>query len=342
MNRNEIITTANALLFGDKGLLAMDESIATCNRRFEAAGIPQNVFYRRSYRELIVTTSGLGSCLNGAILFDETIRQSTEGGILFVDVLKEEGIIPGIKVDEGTVNLAGFPGEKITAGLDGLRERLAEYFAMGARFAKWRAVIAIGHNMPSAACISANTSLLALYAAICQEAGMVPIVEPEVLMDGSHSIELCFAATKNVLQQLFKELYTQNVILEGLILKSNMIISGSEAIIQADIEEVAETTINCFLQTVPKAVAGIVFLSGGQSPELASAHLNAMQLKYAGKLPWKLSFSYSRAIQQPALDRWKGMDDNRLAAQQELFHRASLNVMANSGRYTATMETGIK
>ena len=338
MNIQELINTATALFAGDKGLLAMDESTPTCNKRFEEAGIPQTIEYRRLYRELIVTTPNLGDCLSGAILFDETIYQSTKNGVLFIDVLKQAGIIPGIKVDEGTIGLAGFPGEKITAGLDGLPERLAKYYDLGARFAKWRAVITIGGSIPTPGCITANTHTLARYAAMCQEANIVPIVEPEVLMDGGHTIERCFEVTKEVLHTLFSQLYVQNVNLNGLILKPNMVLPGLSAQKQASIDEVAEATVNCLLQSVPAAVPGIAFLSGGQSPEIATAHLNAMHANFKGKLPWGLSFSFARAIQQPALEIWKGNDENVIAAQQMLYHRASLNNAARRGEYNADME----
>ena len=338
MKTEELIKTAKALFASDKGLLAMDESTGTCNKRFEAAGIPQTIEYRRAYRELIVTTPNLGQCLSGAILFDETIYQTTKDGVLFIDILKKEGIIPGIKVDEGTIELTNFPGEKITVGLDGLPDRLKKYYDLGARFAKWRAVITIGEGIPSDTCIDANTQLLARYAAMCQEAGIVPIVEPEVLMDGDHSIETCFAVTKRTLHSLFNQLYDQKVLLEGLVLKPNMVLSAKDAPTQASIEDVADATINCFLQTVPAAVPGIAFLSGGQESGLATAHLNAMHVRFKDKMPWGLTFSFSRAIQQPALDFWKGKDENVAEAQKILFHRASLDNAARRGEYKPEME----
>jgi fructose-bisphosphate aldolase class I len=341
MKTTELIDTATALMAGDKGLLAMDESTPTCNKRFKGAGIPQTVEYRRAYRELIVTTPGLGKCISGAILYDETIYQATKDGVLFIDILKKAGIIPGIKVDEGTIDLAGFPGEKITAGLDGLPERLATYYGLGARFAKWRAVISIGPNIPSGGCIEANTHTLARYAAMCQAADIVPIVEPEVLMDGNHDLKRCFEVTQETLHILFGQLYTQRVNLHALILKPNMIVPGLSSNRQESMEKVAEATVNCLLQSVPPAVPGIAFLSGGQSPETATAHLNAMHVKYKGKLPWALTFSFARAIQQPALEIWKGKDDNVKAAQQMLYYRASLDNAARKGEYNAGMERSL-
>jgi fructose-bisphosphate aldolase class I len=338
MKTQELITTVTAMMAGDKGLLAMDESTTTCNKRFEEAGIPQTVEYRRAYRELIVTTPNLGQAISGAILYDETIYQATKDGVLFIDLLKQAGIIPGIKVDEGTIDLAGFPGEKITVGLDGLPERLAKYYDLGARFAKWRAVIAINAGIPTRGCIEANMHSLARYAAMCQEAGIVPIVEPEVLMDGTHDLKRCFDTTEKVQHVLFDQLFAQKVNLEALILKPNMVMSGLSCPKQANVDKVAEATVTCLLQSVPAAVPGVAFLSGGQSPEKATAHLNAMHVKYKGKLPWALTFSYSRAIQQPALEIWKGKDENVKAAQQMLYHRASLNTVARRGEYSPNME----
>lgn len=339
MKIKELIATAKALMAADKGLLAMDESTATCNKRFEEAGIPQTIEYRRAYRELIVTTPNLGDCLGGAILYDETIYQTTKDGVLFIDILKSAGIVPGIKVDEGTVELAGFPGEKITQGLDGLRERLAKYYELGARFAKWRAVITIDKGIPSKACIEANMHELARYAALCQEAGIVPIVEPEVLMDGDHGIKKCFEVTTKVLHELFKQLKVQQVDLRGIILKPNMILPGLASEKQASVEKVAKATVTCLLNSVPAAVPGIAFLSGGQSAELATAHLNAMHVKFKDKLPWALTFSFARAIQQPAMEIWKGKDENVEAAQQMLYHRASLDNAARRGEYNPEMES---
>ena len=332
---NEIVTR----LFADnKGLLAMDESNGTCNKRFAELGIPQTEAARRAYRELIVTTQGLGECIGGAILYDETIRQHKKDGTPFVNVLIEAGIIPGIKVDTGAKDLAGLPGERVTEGLDGLRDRLAEYFRLGARFAKWRAVIAIDDHIPSRSCIEANAQALARYAALCQEAGLVPVVEPEVLMDGNHTLERCFEVTEEVLREVFRQLYTQRVMLEGIILKPSMVLSGSACPKQESLEDVAEETVNCLLQSVPAAVPAIAFLSGGQSAELASARLNAMNVKFRLRLPWALAFSFARAIQQPALELWKGQDDNVLAAQQALYHRARCNQAARGGEYSPAME----
>jgi len=332
--------TAKALFAGDKGLLAMDESLPTCNKRFASLGIPQTVEARRAYRELIVTTPRLGECIGGAILFDETIRQQKRDGTPFVKVLIEAGIIPGIKVDAGAKELAGHPGEKVTEGLDGLRDRLAEYVRMGARFAKWRAVIAIGDGIPSQGCIEANAQALARYAALCQEADLVPVVEPEVLMDGDHTLERCFEVTEKVLREVFCQLYTQRVMLEGMILKPNMVLPGSTCPKQKALDEVADATVNCLLRAVPAAVPAIAFLSGGQSAELASARLNAMNVRFKSRLPWALAFSFARAIQQPALELWKGQEGNVSAAQQALYHRARCNQAARRGEYSQAMEQG--
>ncbi|ASU33047.1 class I fructose-bisphosphate aldolase [Mucilaginibacter xinganensis] len=338
MKTDELINTATALMAGDKGLLAMDESTGTCNKRFEEAGIPTTIEYRRAYRELIVTTPNFGDCISGAILYDETIYQSTKKGVLFIDALKKAGIIPGIKVDEGTVNMANFPGEKITEGLDGLRQRLEKYYDLGARFAKWRAVITIGEDTPTKANIEANMHLLARYAALCQENGIVPIVEPEVLMDGDHNLKKCQKVTEKALKMLFKQLEKQRVDLRGLILKPNMILPGTKSEKQASVDKVAKATVGTLLKCVPPSVPGIAFLSGGQSPELASAHLNAMHVKYKGKLPWALTFSFARAIQEPAMNAWKGLDKNVKVAQKLLYKRASLDNAARRGEYTPDME----
>jgi fructose-bisphosphate aldolase class I len=338
MNSQTLRDTAQALFAGNKGLLAMDESNGTCNKRFASLGIPQTIEARRAYRELIVTTMGLGECIGGAILYDETIRQQRSDGTPFVKVLIDAGIIPGIKVDTGAKELAGHPGEKVTEGLDGLRDRLAEYVRMGARFAKWRAVITIGDGIPSWGCIEANAQALARYAALCQEAGLVPVVEPEVLMDGEHTLEQCFEVTEEVLREVFCQLYTQRVMLEGMILKPNMVLPGSTCPKQEAIDEVADETVNCLLRAVPAAVPAIAFLSGGQSAELASARLNAMNVRFKSRLPWALAFSFARAIQQPALELWKGQETNVLAAQQALVHRARYNQAARRGEYSAEME----
>jgi len=338
MNSQMLRDTAKVLFADNKGLLAMDESNGTCNKRFAKLGIPQTVETRRAYRELIVTTPGLGESIGGAILYDETIRQKTKDGTPFVKVLIEAGITPGIKVDTGAKELAGHPGEKVTEGLDGLRDRFQEYFQMGARFAKWRAVIAIGSGIPSWGCIEANAHALARYAALCQEAGLVPIVEPEVLMDGDHTLDQCFEVTDEVLRTVFSQLFAQRVILEGMILKPNMVLPGLACNTQETVDEVADATVSCFLRAVPAAVPAIAFLSGGQSPELASARLNAMNLRFKSRLLWALAFSFARAIQQPALELWKGQEVNIPAAQQALFYRARCNQAARRGEYNEAME----
>ena len=341
MNAQALMETARALVAGDKGLLAMDESNPTCDRRFARAGIPQTLEARRAYRELILTTRGLGDCINGAILYDETIRQHKKDGTSFVKILLDAGVIPGIKVDIGAKDLAGHPGEKITEGLDGLRDRLKDYFQVGARFAKWRAVITMGQGLPSWGCIEANAHALARYAVLCQEVGLVPVVEPEVLMDGDQSLEQRRVATERVLQRVFAQLHAQGAMLEGMILKPNMALSGLACATQASADEVAEATVNCLLRVVPAAVPGIAFLSGGQSGELASARLSAMNLRFkasGSRPPWALAFSFARAIQQPALEIWAGKEANREAAQQALLHRARCNVAARRGEYSAAME----
>ena len=339
MNAQILTDTASKLVADDKGLLAMDESNPTCNKRFAKLVIPQTVEARRAYRELIVTTPGLGECISGAILYEETIRQQKEDGTPFLKVLTDAGIIPGIKVDTGAKDLAAHPGEKITEGLDGLRDRLKEYFQMGARFAKWRAVIAVSEEgIPSRSCIEANAHALARYAALCQEAGLVPIVEPEVLMDGEHTLERCRAATEEVLLTVFNQLNSQRVLLEGMILKPNMVLPGLTCPTQASVDEVADFSVKSLLRTVPAAVPGIAFLSGGQSAELASARLNAMNVRFKSRLPWALAFSFARAIQQPALEIWKGDKSQVSAAQQALVHRAKCNRAARRGEYNAAME----
>lgn len=338
MDKQTLIQTAQQLMVGDKGLLAMDESIPTANKRFEQAGIPQTAAYRRKYRELIVTTPKLGECISGAILFDETISQQTEDGIPFITILTQAGILPGIKLDEGAKDMAAFPGEKITEGLDGLRERLSGYVQAGLKFAKWRAVITIAEGTPSDGSIYANAYTLARYATLCQEAGLVPIVEPEVLMEGSHSISQCAAVTARVLHIVFQVLVSQHVYLEGMILKPNMVLPGLDAPVPSAAAEVADETIKCLLRAVPAAVPGIAFLSGGQTAEEASIHLNAMHVRYKDRLPWALTFSYARALQQPAMDYWKGKDENVAIAQQLLYRRASLNNAARRGEYRPDLE----
>lgn len=339
VNKKQLTDTANALVANDKGLLAMDESNPTCNKRFARLGIPETEETRRIYRDLIVTTPGLADSISGAILYDETMRQQTRGGISFAKALRNAGIIPGIKVDGGAKELALHPGEKVTEGLDGLRERLAEYSRMGARFAKWRAVIAIGDGLPSRACIEANAHSLARYAALCQETGIVPVVEPEVLMTGSHSLAQCAEVTENVLRAVFDQLSIQCVLLEGMLLKPNMILPGLDCDVQQSVDEVADATVNCLLRSVPAALAGIAFLSGGQSSELASARLNAMNVRFALRIPWPLSFSFARAIQQPAMEIWSGKEANVEAAQLALSHRAHCNRAARRGDYSAAMES---
>jgi fructose-bisphosphate aldolase class I len=332
-----LLATAHALVANDKGILAMDESNATCNKRFAAQGIPQTEEARRAYREMIVTTPHLTDCISGAILFDETMCQYATDDRPFANVLIDAGIIPGIKVDIGAKDLAGHPREKITEGLDGLRERLTEYFQMGARFAKWRAVIAIGDDIPSRSGLEANAHALARYAVLCQEVGLVPIVEPEVLMTGTHTLARCLEVTREVLRTVFIQLNCQRVMLEGMILKPNMVVSGLTCPAQASVDEVADATVNCLLETVPAAVPGIAFLSGGQSPELASARLNDMNVRYKSRGPWALAFSFGRALQQPALEIWSGNEANVKAAQHALMHQAKYNRAARRGDHSAAM-----
>ena len=338
MSLQKLIDTARVLISNDKGLLAMDESIQTCNKRFAVLGIPQTVEARRAYREVIVTTPDLGECISGVILYDETIRQRKKDGNPFVKVIADAGIIPGIKVDTGAKAMAGHPGEKITEGLDGLRDRLKEYFQMGARFAKWRAVISVGDAIPSRGCIEANAQSLARYAALCQETGLVPIVEPEVLMEGEHTLERCGEITEEVLQTVFNQLYTQRVAFEGMILKPNMVVPGLTCVTQRSVDEVAEATVKCLLRAVPAAIPGVAFLSGGQSSELASARLNAMNVRFRSRLPWALAFSFARAIQQPALEIWQGKEENVTVAQKALYHRALCNRAARRGEYNASKD----
>jgi fructose-bisphosphate aldolase class I len=338
MSTADLVATARVLVGGGRGLLAMDESNGTCDRRFAARGIPQTVECRRAYRELLITTPGLETCISGVILYDETIRQKTHDGMSFVDVLADAGIVPGIKVDTGAKPLAGHAGETVTEGLDGLRERLAEYATMGARFAKWRAVIALGPGRPSRAALVANAQALARYAALCQEAGLVPIVEPEILMTGDHGIARCEAATASMLRAVFEALETQSVRLEAMILKPNMVLPGLDCAEQSSLEDVGDMTVTCLLRYVPAAVAGIAFLSGGQSGVLASARLNAMNLPARKPAAWPLVFSFARAIQEPALGLWAGDERNREVAQKALLHRARCNLAAVSGTYSEDTE----
>lgn len=339
MSSMELVKTAQAMVAEGKGILAIDESTGTCQKRFDSIGVECTEENRRQYREMLLTTPGLGEHISGAILFDETIRQATADGTPFTKIMEQAGVLPGIKVDQGAHPLAGHSGEKVTEGLDGLRKRLKEYVALGAKFAKWRAVITIGENMPTAACIEANSHALARYAALCQEAGVVPMVEPEVLMDGAHSIDECYEVTEATLRSLFNQLYEQNVLLEGAILKASMVISGSKAPGRAGVDEVAGATVQCLLNAVPAALAGVVFLSGGQGDEEATAHLDAMNR--LGQFPWPLSFSYGRALQAPALTTW-GEDPsaNVAAAQRKLAHRAKMNGLATTGSYEASLEQG--
>jgi fructose-bisphosphate aldolase class I len=333
-----VTETAQSLMAGCKGLLAMDESSPTCDKRFAALGIAQNEEARRTWRELIVTTPKLADSISGAILYDETIHQRLNDGRPFAQALADVGIVPGIKVDTGAKLLAGHPGETVTEGLDDLRERLAGYVALGARFAKWRAVIAIDEKLPSTACIAVNAQALARYAALCQEAGMVPIVEPEVLMAGDHTLNRCAEVTTQVLHAVFEQLHVQGVLLEGLLLKPNMVLPGLDCAHQNTVDEVADATVTCLLRAVPAAVPGIAFLSGGQSAGLASARLNAMNLRFKGCLPWALTFSFSRAIQMPALEVWRGEPDKVQEAQRALQHRAACNRAARRGEYTSAMD----
>ncbi len=337
MFERELAATAAALVAPGKGILAIDESSGTIKKRFDTISIESNEENRRAYRDLLITGDGLAQSISGMILYDETMRQAAKSGVAFPEAMKKAGILAGIKVDAGAKALAGAPGEQVTEGLDGLRERLVEYKKLGATFAKWRAVINIGKDIPSQYCIDVNVHALARYAALCQEAGIVPIVEPEVIMDGSHTLERCFEVTEKTLHALFSEVYQQRVRAEHLILKASMVISGKECPQQASVQQVADATVQCLKRTVPSAVPGIVFLSGGQSDELATAHLNAMN---AGgtRLPWPLSFSYGRALQAPALKAWKGQPANVPAAQKALLHRAKLNSAACFGRYNAEME----
>ncbi len=336
MKKNELEATASALVSKGKGLLAADESFPTIEKRFNALNIKSTEESRRSYRGLLFTTNGIEAGISGVILFDETIRQKADDGTLFVDLLKRKDIIPGIKVDKGTVNMPAFPGEKITAGLDGLRERLAEYRSLGAQFTKWRAVISIGDGIPTRANLRANAHGLAVFAALSQEAGLVPVVEPEVLMDGNHDIKRCEEVTLAALEEVFSSLHEYRVALEGMLLKPAMILPGKGAMKQARPEEIAERTITTLRRVVPAAVPGIVFLSGGQSPEQATNNLNAMNI--LGPHPWEVSFSFGRALQEPALSTWKGSEANGAAAQRLFKHRVLCNSKARFGDYTEELE----
>ena len=334
----DLIQIANAIVADGKGILAADESTPTCTKRFESIGVESTDVSRNTYRDMLFGTEGMENHISGVILFDETLRQSSlADGTPYPEYLSSKSVLPGITVDKGAKALAGQDGEKVTEGLDGLREHLAEYSDLGAKFAKWRAVITIGEDIPSRACIEANAHALARYAALCQEVGIVPIVEPEVLMDGNHTIDDCFVETEETLQVVFEELFKQGVLLEGMILKPNMIISALDCTDQAPVEEVAEATVECFLRVVPAAVPGICFLSGGQSDLVATQHLNAMNA-LGVDLPWKLSFSYGRALQAAALNAWSGDAANVPAAQQAFMHRAKCNGAAAIGKYNEEME----
>jgi fructose-bisphosphate aldolase, class I len=331
MDKNGLTEVARALVAPGKGILAADESFSTIEKRFKSVGVASSEQTRRDYREMLLGSPGLGQFISGVILFDETLRQKGANGTPLVEVIKTQGIIPGIKVDKGAKALANFPGEKITEGLDGLRERLKEYAQLGARFTKWRAVIAIGPGIPTLTCLQANAHALARFAALSQEADLVPIVEPEVLMDGEHSIERHFEVTERTQKIVFDELFEQRVYFEGMLLKPNMVLSGKESKEQAGISDVARATLDCLRHTVPPAVPGIVFLSGGQTDVKATEHLNA--LNKTGPLPWQLSFSYGRALQAPALNAWRGEARSVVAAQKALLHRARSNSAARSGEY---------
>lgn len=335
--RDALESTIRALMAPGKGLLAADESDTTIAERFEPFGIEPSEENRRRYRQMLFTSPGMTSHISGVILFDETIRQRADDGTPFVELLVEHGITPGIKVDRGATALAGAPGERITEGLDGLRGRLEEYRALGARFAKWRAVIAIGDGRPSAYALDTNTHALARYAALCQELGIVPIVEPEVLMDGDHSLEETFKVTETVLDRVFTSLRAQRIRLEHMLLKPNMIVPGTNSLQRASVREVADATVSCLRRAVPAAVPGIVFLSGGQPALTATAHLNAMNLMPTDQ-PWPLSFSFARALQAPALEVWRGKASNVSAAQRAFDHRARCNGAAREGRYTPELE----
>lgn len=337
MNRKEIETNAIAMVAKGKGILAADESSGTCKKRFDALKIECTEENRRVYRNMLLTAAGSDQYVSGVILFDETIRQKADDGTPFAAYLAKHGVLPGIKVDTGAKALPGHPGETITEGLDGLRERLAEYYKMGAKFAKWRAVIDIGAGIPSAYAIDANAAALARYAALCQEASIVPIVEPEVLMDGDHSIERCEEVTSAALDRVFSHLYAARIHLEGIVLKPNMVIAGKKCAKQASAAQVAEATLRTLKRHVPSAVPGIAFLSGGQSPTQATEHLSLMNA--AGPLPWALTFSYGRALQETALNTWAGKADKIASAQSAYLKRVKLNGLASVGKYSASMES---
>ena len=336
MQLDKLEATAREMVAPGRGILAMDESTGTCTSRFEKLGVVSTEQNRLSYRQMLVTAPGISEYISGAILFDETIRQKVNGEIPFASYLDRIGIVPGIKVDKGAKVLAGHPEEKVTEGLDGLRERLEEYVTLGARFAKWRAVITIGDGIPTDACIMANAHALARYAALCQEAGVVPIVEPEVLMDGTHDIAICRAITEKTLSVVYEQLDQQGVALGGTVLKPNMVLSGKECLEQADVDEVAEQTVDCLRATVPSEVGGIAFLSGGQTDEQATLHLNRMnQLEV--DLPWRLTFSYGRALQQAPMKAWSGDNSKQAEVHGEVLKRAMVNAFASKGEYTSEL-----
>ena len=337
MKTENLESVARKLVAPGRGILAADESTPTIEKRLKSIGVASTEENRRAYRDVLFTTAGVGEFISGVILFDETIRQKTRDGRTFVATLEQQAIIPGIKMDKGAKPMANFPGEKITEGLDGLRERMAEYRQLGARFAKWRAVISIGDKIPTRRCIETNAELLARYAALSQEADVVPIVEPEVLMDGAHAIERHFEVTEQTLQSVFHALAEHRVVLEAMLLKPNMVLSGKDCSQQASVQEVAEATVRCMKRVVPAAIPGLVFLSGGQTDLQATEHLNAMNR--LDRVPWELSFSFGRALQAPVLKAWKGEAANVAKAQQAFHHRASCNSKARFGKYTAEMET---
>jgi len=339
MSWNSLPEIANAMVEKGRGILAADESTPTCTKRFDSIGVDSTEANRNAYRDMLFTTPDMEEFISGVILFDETLRQSTlKDGTPFPEYLTNLNVIPGIKVDKGAHNLPGTEGEKVTEGLDGLDARLKEYYELGARFAKWRAVITINESEPSSTCVAANAHALARYAALCQENGIVPIVEPEILMDGSHTIEDSFIVTEEVLHSVFYELYGQNVLLEGMILKPNMVLSGYKCSEQASVDEVAEMTVTVLKRCVPSAVPGIAFLSGGQSNEDATAHLNSMNRILGNSSPWNLTYSYGRALQASALDTWSGKEENVPAAQDAFYKRAKLNSLATKGDYSEDME----
>ena len=339
MNLNSLSEIANAMVEKGRGILAADESTPTCKKRFDSINVESSEENRNAYRDMLFTTPGMEKFISGVILFDETLRQSTlADNEKYPDYLKKLGVIPGIKVDKGAHSLPGCEGEKVTEGLDGLHTRLQEYYDLGARFAKWRAVITIGESAPSGSCLAANAHALARYASMCQENGIVPIVEPEILMDGEHTIEDSFIVTEEVLHTTFYELYSQNVLLEGMVLKPNMVLSGYGCSEKASVDEVAEMTVTVLKRCVPSAVPGIAFLSGGQSDEDATAHLNKMNQILGDSSPWNLTYSYGRALQAPALKVWGGKQDNVKDAQDAFYKRANLNSLATKGEYLPDME----